>query len=306
MAFAPHPFTLRQLQYVVAVATTRSFRGAATLCHVSQPSLSSQIAQVESTLGAALFERDRRGVLLTPAGEDLVERARALLRDADDLVATSQRYADPLSGTLRVGVIPTISPYVLPDVAPVLRKSFPRLSLIYREDKTQTLVEKLEEGELDTALLALEANLGDLAHEIILDDPFVLAVARSHRFAERKKPVTMNDLEGENVLLLDDGHCLREQALSFCQRAKTEELEFRATSLGTLCQMVAGGAGVTLLPTLAVPIENRRGNFAVLPFSKPRPGRTLVLAYRQTSPSRETLGVIATTMRKTLQRTATA
>jgi LysR family transcriptional regulator, hydrogen peroxide-inducible genes activator len=305
MAFAPHPFTLRQLQYVVAVADTKSFRGAAAVCHVSQPSLSSQIAQVEGALGAALFERDRRGVLLTPAGEDLVERARNLLRDADDLVATSQRYADPLSGTLRFGVIPTISPYVLPDVAPVLRKTFPRLSLIYREDKTMTLVEKLEQGELDTALLALEANLGDLAHETIIDDPFMLAVARNHRFAERKKPVTMADLEGENVLLLDDGHCLREQALSFCQRAKAEELEFRATSLATLCQMVAGGAGVTLLPTLAIATENRRGNFSVIPFSKPKPGRTLVLAYRQANPARETLSAIAASMRRTLQKSAT-
>jgi LysR family transcriptional regulator, hydrogen peroxide-inducible genes activator len=302
MAFAPHPFTLRQLQYVVAVANTKSFRGAAAVCHVSQPSLSSQIAQVEGALGAALFERDRRGVLLTPAGEDLVERARNLLRDADDLVTTSQRYADPLSGTLRFGVIPTISPYVLPDVAPVLRKTFPRLSLIYREDKTTTLVEKLEQGELDTALLALEANLGDLAHETIIDDPFMLAVARNHRFADRKKPVTMADLEGENVLLLDDGHCLREQALSFCQRAKAEELEFRATSLATLCQMVAGGAGVTLLPTLAVATENRRGNFSVIPFSKPKPGRTLVLAYRQANPARETLSAIAASMRRTLQK----
>lgn len=301
MAFAPHPFTLRQLQYVVAVASTKSFRGAATLCHVSQPSLSSQIAQVESALGVALFERDRRGVLLTPAGVDLVERARTLLRDADDLVTTSQRYADPLAGTLRIGLIPTISPYLLPDAAPLLRKTFPRLSLVYREEKTPVLVDKLEQGELDAAVLALEANLGDLVTEPIAEDPFVLAFARTHRFADRKKPVAMADLEGENVLLLDDGHCLREQALVFCQRAKTEELEFRATSLATLCQMVAGGAGVTLLPTLALPIENRRGNFEVLPFSKPKPGRTIVLAYRSASPSKDTLNAIAASIRRTLK-----
>jgi LysR family transcriptional regulator, hydrogen peroxide-inducible genes activator len=300
MAFAPHPFTLRQLQYVVAVATTKSFRGAATLCHVSQPSLSSQVAQVESALGVPLFERDRRGVLLTPAGTELVERARTLLRDADDLVSTSQQFADPLSGTLRLGLIPTISPYVLADAAPLLRKTFPRLSLVYREEKTTVLVDKLEQGELDAAVLALEANLGDLVTETIAEDPFVLAVSRTHRFADRKKPVTMSDLEGENVLLLDDGHCLREQALVFCQRAKTEELEFRATSLATLCQMVAGGAGVTLLPTLAVAIENRRGNFAVLPFTKPKPGRTIVLAYRSASPAKETLNAIAASFRKTL------
>ena len=300
MAFAPHPFTLRQLQYVVAVANTKSFRGAATLCHVSQPSLSSQIAQVESAFGVALFERDRRGVLVTPAGEALVERARALLRDADDLVAASQHFADPLSGTLRVGLIPTISPYLLPDAAPALRKTFPRLSLVYREDKTTVLVDKLEQGELDAAVLALEANLGDLAYETIAEDPFVLAVARTHRLADRKKPIAMSDLEGENVLLLDDGHCLREQALVFCHRARTEELEFRATSLATLCQMVAGGAGVTLLPNLAVSTENRRGNFAVLPFAKPRPGRTIVLAYRQATPSKETLLGVASTIRRSL------
>ncbi len=304
MAFAPHPFTLRQLQYVVAVANTKSFRGAASLCHVSQPSLSSQIAQVESALGVTLFERDRRGVLLTRAGESLIERARELLRDSDDLVATSQRLADPLSGTLRLGLIPTISPYLLPDAAPVLRKTFPRLSLVYHEDKTTVLVDKIEQGELDAAVLALEANLGDLRHEEIASDPFVLAVARTHRFAERKKPVAMSDLEGENVLLLDDGHCLREQALSFCQRAKTEELEFRATSLATLCQMVAGGAGVTLLPTLAVPIENRRGNFVVLPFARPKPGRTIVVAYRSTSPSQEMLVTIAGAIRRSLQKSA--
>ena len=304
MAFAPHPFTLRQLQYVVAVASTKSFRGAATLCHVSQPSLSSQIAQVESALGVALFERDRRGVLLTPAGENLIERARALLRDADDMVSTSQTFADPLAGTLRIGVIPTVSPYLLPEVAPVLRKAFPRLSLVYYEEKTSVLVEKLEQGELDGAILALEANLGELTTEPLLDDPFMLAVARTHRFAERKKPVAMADLEGETVLLLDDGHCLREQALAFCQRAKTDELEFRATSLATLCQMVAGGAGVTLLPTLAVPTENRRGNLSVLPFAKPRPGRSLVLAYRSATPAKSTLSAIAASIRRTQQKHA--
>lgn len=304
MAYAPHPFTLRQLQYVVAVATTKSFRGAAALCHVSQPSLSSQIAQVEGALGVALFERDRRGVLLTPAGAALIDRAQLLLRAADDMVATSQQFADPLAGTLRLGFIPTISPYLLPEVAPVLRKSFPRLSLLYREEKTSVLVERLEEGELDGAVLALEANLGDLAHEPIAEDPFVLAVAQNHRFAERKKPVAMADLDGENVLLLDDGHCLREQALAICARAKTEELEFRATSLATLCQMVAGGAGVTLLPSLAVPTENRRGQFVTIPFTKPRPGRTIVLAYRGTSPSRETLASIAATLRKSFPKAA--
>lgn len=302
MAFAPHPFTLRQLQYLVAVADTKSFRGAAAACHVSQPSLSSQVAQVESILGVTLFERDRRGVLLTPAGSALIERARSLLREAEDLVTASLHFADPLAGTLRIGLIPTISPYLLPEIAPLLRKAFPRLSLVYVEDKTAVLVDKLEQGELDGAVLALEANLGELAHESIAYDPFVLAVARSHRFAERKKPVSLSDLEGENVLLLDDGHCLREQALSFCARAKAEELEFRATSLATLCQMVAGSAGVTLLPSLAVPIENRRGDLTVLSFTKPKPGRSIVLAFRATNPAKETLTAIAASIRRTFSK----
>lgn len=304
MSYAPHPFTLRQLQYVVAVADTKSFRGAAAACHVSQPSLSSQIAQVESALGVTLFERDRRGVLLTAAGSELVERARGVLRHADDLVTKSQQYVDPLSGTLRIGLIPTISPYILAEVAPLLRKAFPRLTLVYREDKTSVLVDQLEQGNLDAAVLALEANLGDLVHEPIVEDPFMLAVARTHRLADRKKPVSLSDLEGENVLLLDDGHCLREQALSFCQRAKAEELEFRATSLATLCQMVAGGAGVTLLPTLAVPIENRRGNVTVLPFSRPKPGRHIVLAFRPATPSKETLIAVASTIRRAFPKSA--
>jgi len=251
-----------------------------------------------------LFERDRRGVLLTAAGSELIERARAVLRHADDLVTKSQQFVDPLAGTLRVGLIPTISPYILAEVAPLLRKAFPRLTLVYREDKTSVLVDMLEQGGLDAAVLALEANLGDLVHEPIAEDPFMLAVARTHRLADRKKPVALSDLEGENVLLLDDGHCLREQALSFCQRAKAEELEFRATSLATLCQMVAGGAGVTLLPTLAVSIENRRGNFAVLPFSRPRPARHIVLAYRSATPSKETLVAVAATIRRTLSKAA--
>ena len=243
-------------------------------------------------------------MLLTVAGHELVERARGLLRDGDDPVATSQRFADPMAGTLRVGLIPTISPYILPVVAPLLRKAFPRLTMVYREDKTGVLVDLLEQGALDTAVLAMEANLGDLVHETIAEDPFVLAVSRTHRLAERKKPVAMSDLEGENVLLLDDGHCLREQALAFCARAKTEELEFRATSLATLCQMVAGGAGVTLLPTLALSIENRRGNFAVLQFARPKPARRIVLAYRAATPSKDTLLAVASTIRRTFAKSA--
>jgi LysR family hydrogen peroxide-inducible transcriptional activator len=284
MDFAPHPFTLRQLQYLVAVADTRSFRAAAERCHVAQPSLSAQIAQVESALGATLFERERRPLLVTPAGEALIARARVLLRQAGDLVGAARAFEDPLSGTLRLGLIPTISPYLLPEVAHALRRDLPRLELVFVEDKTAVLVRQLERGELDAALLALEADTADLETVSLARDPFVLAVPRDHRLAKRKQAVKSSELSGENVLLLDDGHCFREQALTYCEHAKVEELGFRATSLATLTQMVAGGLGVTLLPSLAVPIENRRGDLATLRLSSPEPARTLGLAYRPGSP----------------------
>jgi LysR family hydrogen peroxide-inducible transcriptional activator len=297
MDTTPHPFTLRQLQYVVAVAETRSFRAAAERCHVSQPSLSAQIAQVESALGCTLFERERRPVLVTPAGEALIARARGVLRQADDLVGAARAFEDPLAGTLRLGLIPTISPYLLPEVAHALRRDLPRLELVFVEDKTATLVQQLERGELDAALLALEADLDGLETLSLARDPFVLAVPREHRLAKRKQAVKSSELGGEHVLLLDDGHCFREQALTYCENAKVEELGFRATSLATLTQMVAGGLGVTLLPSLAVPIENRRGDLTILRLSSPEPARTLGIAYRAGSPLKERFSKVAEVIR---------
>jgi LysR family hydrogen peroxide-inducible transcriptional activator len=303
MESGPHPFTLRQLQYLVAVADTRSFRAAAELCRVAQPSLSTQIAQVEHALGVTLFERERRPVLVTPAGEALIARARTLLRGADDLLSAARAFEDPLAGTLRLGVIPTISPYLLPEVARALRRELPNLEFVFVEDKTSVLVSKLERGELDAALLALEADLGDLESTPIARDPFVLAVPRGHRLAKRKQAVKVNELAGESVLLLDDGHCFREQALSYCERAKIEELGFRATSLATLTQMVAGGRGVTLLPSLAVPIENRRGDLTILRLSSPEPARTLGLAYRSGSPLKTRFARVADVIGQAAQPT---
>lgn len=284
MKLGAHPFTLRQLQYAVAVAETLSFSRAAERCHVSQPSLSNQLAQLEAALGVRLFERDRRHVLATAAGEPMLERARAILREVDDLVDLAQRSADPLTGTIRLGVIPTLSPYLVSAVRPALRRAFPRLTLRWIEDKTDALVKRLAGGELDGALLALETQLGDLEHEVIGYDPFVLAAPAGHPLAASSRPATRRDLEGENVLLLDDGHCFRDQALAFCSAAGSEELEFRATSLPTLAQMVADGAGVTLLPQLAVAAEARRARLSVRPFADPAPGRTIALAWRRRSP----------------------
>lgn len=301
---APHPVTLRQLQYLVAVADLRSFRRAAEACHVSQPSLSAQVAEAERALGARVFERDRRGVLVTRAGEALLERARRVLVEADDLAEAARRHADPRAGTLRIGVLPTIGPYLLPAAVPALRAALPRLAVRWEEDRTAALVRRVEAGELEGALLAAEADLGGLEAVPVAEDPFLLAAPPEHPLARASAPARATELRGQEVLLLDDGHCLRAQALEVCAAARARELDFRATSLATLVQMVAGGAGVTLLPALAAPTEAARADLVLRPFAPPGPARTLVLAWRRRAaaeaPLREAAEVIARAAREVL------
>lgn len=292
-----HPFTLRQLQYLVAVADALSFRKAADQCHVSQPSLSMQIAQCENALGITVFERDRQHVLLTPTGRDVVERARNLLLEADDLAESVLRAGNPLEGRLRLGVIPTVSPYLLPILAPALKSQFRKLIITWSEDKTDALLKELQAGHLDALLLALEAPLGEVLHEVVGKDRFVLAAAPNHALMKTSGPVSRPELRGVDVLLLDEGHCFREQALAFCTSRKARELEFRATSLPTLVQMVASSTGVTLLPSLAVPTEARRSGLKTRPFADPAPGRTIVLAWRRRSPLTAALRQLAEVMR---------
>jgi LysR family hydrogen peroxide-inducible transcriptional activator len=287
---------------VVAVADTRSFRQAAALCAVSQPSLSAQVAQLERAVGVVVFERTKRRVLPTRAGEELLARARAVLREADDLTDATARLADPFAGTLRIGVIPTVSPYLLPEIAPVLRSRHTRLRILWTEDKTPALVARLHAGELDAALVALEAELGDVAHETIGRDPFVLAVPLGHPLGVRTGTASARDLAGSSVLLLDDGHCFRDQALAWCTRARAEELDYRATSLPTLTQMVADGAGVTLLPTLALATETRRAALRIRPFGAPVPGRTIALVWRRGTPVAPALRAVAATIRDVYTR----
>jgi LysR family transcriptional regulator, hydrogen peroxide-inducible genes activator len=293
------PFSLRQLQYAVAVADQLSFRRAAERCHVSQPALSAQLAQLESALGLRLFERDRRRVRPTGAGRVLVERARALLTEAGDLAAEARQAADPMAGTLRLGVIPTVSPYLLPSVAPALRREYPALTVAWVEEKTPVLVRRLQAGELDAALMALEADVGDLDHEVIARDPFVLATPAGHPLAREAGPASRREMRDAPVLLLDDGHCFREQALAFCAKARAREMEFRATSLTTLGQMVASGLGVTLLPRLAVPTEAGPGRgLEVRPFADPAPHRTIALLWRRRSPLAPALRRLAASLRR--------
>jgi LysR family hydrogen peroxide-inducible transcriptional activator len=293
-----HAFTLRQLQYAVAVAETRNFRRAAALCHVSQPSLSAQVAELEAALGIRFFERNRKQVLLTTAGRELVDRARRVLLETADLTDAAARFGDPLTGSLRFGIIPTISPYLLPEVVPILRRRFPRLSLQWVEERTATLVTMVQTGSLDAAVLAMEADLGDLEREVLGRDPFVLAAPRQHPLGRARGAVGLDELRGSTALLLDDGHCLRDQALAICSAAEAQELGFRATSLSTLAQMVAGGAGITLLPRLAVRAENRRAHLAVRRFVDPAPHRTLVLAWRRRSPLAAALAQVSATLRE--------
>jgi len=291
--FGTHPVTLRQLQYAVAVAEVKSFRRAADLCAVSQPSLSAQIGELEAALGVSLFERDRRRVLLTAAGAELVERARRTLLEIEGLREAAVRYLDPLAGTLRIGVIPTIGPYLLPALDPALRSEFRQLTLHWREDKTDSLVRQVGAGDLDAALVALESDLRDLEYAVVGRDHFVLAAAKGHDLGRAQRPVPLDTLRGGTVLLLEDGHCFRDQALDLCAAAGAEELGFRATSMGTLSQMVAAGTGITLLPRCAVEVENRAGLLAIREFSRPVPYRTVVLAWRRGSPVAGSLRAIA-------------
>jgi LysR family hydrogen peroxide-inducible transcriptional activator len=293
-----HRFTLRQLEYVVAVADALNFRKAAERCNVSQPSLSAQLAQLEEALGVRLFERDRRRVLVTPPGRELVERARQVLRQADDLETSARRASDPFAGTIRVGIIPTVSPYLLPRIAPRLRGEFPRLHVLWTEEKTGSIVRQLESGELDALLVAKEADLGAVETEALARDAFVIAAARRHPIVREKGPAEASELKGHEVLLLEDGHCFGDQALAVCSRVRANALEFRATSLPTLVQMIAGGEAVTLLPEIALGVEGH--GLKVRRFTDPVPHRTLVLAWRKGSPLRGALRRIATTIRSAM------
>jgi LysR family transcriptional regulator, hydrogen peroxide-inducible genes activator len=301
MTVSTHDLSPRQLQYVVAVAETLGFHKAAERCHVSQPTLSAQVKQLEDVLGVQLFERDRRRVLLTAAGAVVVAHARRVLLAIDDMIAAAKQLIEPCSGTFRIGVIPTIAPYLLPDVVPAVRARYPKLQLVFREEKTDAVVADLREGRLDAGLLALEAEIGEWASGRIADDPFVVALPEGHRLA-RKKRVAASDLDDENVLLLDEGHCFRAQALSICNRAGAKESELRATSLSTLAQMVSSGSGITLLPQIAVAVENRRGQLEVRPFTSPAPHRTIALIWRPHSPFAETFRDLAEVFRSALRR----
>ena len=292
-----HAYSARQLQYVLAVAELGGFRKAAEACGVSQPSLSAQVALVEAALGVQIFERSARGIRVSVAGAPIVDRIRQVLMAMQDLRATARQQSDPLRGTLRIGVIPTVCPYLLPEVAGEMHRQLPDLRPIWSEDKTQNLLRQVDEGALDAAVLAMDHRVEDLEHAPLGDDPFVLAGAPDHPLMSDSSPASPEVLDGATVLLLEDGHCFRDQALALCKHAGATEAGLRATGLATLVQMVGAGSGVTLLPAMAVPVENRRGQLAVRSFTAPTPTRSIVLAWRKRSALRRPLQAVAEVLR---------
>lgn len=290
--------SIRQLECLVAVAEHGSFRKAARSLEISQPALSAQVQAAERLLGVQVFERDRRAVLITPAGEEIVTRGREALEAVDAVADAARRRGEPLVGPLRLGVIPTIAPYWLPALLPSVRAKFPRLELSLREDQTHRLLAQLVSGQLDVALLALPVA-GDFTTAEIAHEGFVVAAPRGAAIMRKRGKLAAGDLDAEIVLLLEDGHCLRDQALEVCHRGgATEAMELRATSLPTLVQMVAGGLGVTLLPeAAAASLVQARGPIEVASFAEPVPGRTIGLAWRTSSARLREFRQLAETMR---------
>lgn len=276
--------TLRQLRFLVAVVDLRHFGRAAERCRVTQSTLSAGLKDLENVLRASLVERTKRKVLPTPLGEAVAERARALLAGAEAIVETACSAGAPLSGPFRLGAIPTIGPFVLPKILRGLRQAYPELKLFIREDQTRSLLERLRRGELEAALIALPYDVSDFEIMDLGADPFWLVAPRNHPLIQaRSKTVSAEDVPVGDLLLLEDGHCLREHALSACHLSRADRGEkFQATSLHTLVEMVANGLGVTFLPEIALSAGLVKGlEVALKPLTKDSPPRRIGLVWRK-------------------------
>lgn len=275
---------LRDLKYIVAVADSQHFGRAAEICHITQPTLSAQIKKLEEFLGVAIFERSHKGVLLTPVGAQIVSKARIILKEVESLRDLAHSSGDPHSGSVKLGIIPTLAPYLLPLIVPALRKHFPKLSLLLYEKQTQTLLEQVKEGQLDGVILALPVDDEGLTTQMLFHEKFFVALPSKHHL-QNKTQISVKDIEEEPLLLLEEGHCLRQQALEVCHRNPLKQkTNFSATSLETLRQMVAAEAGITLLPELATRVKfpNDEG-IAIRHFPSPEPTREIALLWRNTS-----------------------
>jgi LysR family hydrogen peroxide-inducible transcriptional activator len=277
--------TFQQLRYLVAIADAGTFGAAADEEFVTQPAISAQIKELERKLGVTLFERSSRGVFMTMQGSEVVERARVILRDMKDLVGSTHYEGDHLRGRIGLGVIPTLAPYVLPNVVRFIMSTHPKAELHIHELQTVHLLDSLRRGVIDLGLLALPVGSDEFTTESIGLDSFVLAMSESHPLAKEKSPVKLDVLRDERVILLEEGHCLRDQATQVCRLVFSEPSEVQATSMATLAQMVAAGLGVTLLPECAVKIEAAPGRGIVTrKFVGVPPNRTVGLVWRKSSP----------------------
>ena len=286
--------SIKQLQYLTALAQTEHFSKAAQSCNVTQSTLSAGIKELETVFGITLAERTKRSVIITPIGREMAQRAAKLIRDAQDMMALSAASDGPLTGRLQLGVIPTIAPYLLPAILPLLRSQYPRLDLVLHETQTAVLVDEVLGGRLDVALLALPASDNKLVEQPLFDDPFVLITPANHQLAVTKE-VDAKNLSTENLLLLEEGHCFRDQAIEFCTKSDVAGKlaqsntpgtnALGATSLATIAQMVSAGFGLTLLPHMAIEQETAHNKkLAVRPFKSPQPSRTIGLIWRKSSP----------------------
>ena len=291
--------TLRQLRFLVAVADRRHFSRAADSCFVSQSTLSAAIQELEDALGVTLFERTRRSVAPTAIGLEIAGRARTILKNAEDLVDVALSSQDPLSGPLRLGAIPTVGPYLLPRVLARLREAAPRLKIYLREEQTTSLLGRLEEGQIDAAILGLPVPLANIETEDLALDRFFVVCSRPHRLARLPK-IRPVDIANEDLLLLEDGHCLREHALAACAlKGAMPNVAFQGTSLHTLVMMAANGLGVTLVPEIAVAAGVLGGlDLHAAPLDGDAPHRRIALAWRRTTGRAETFRRLAALLRE--------
>lgn len=274
--------TLRQLRYLGALAEHRHFGRAAEACAITQPAMSMQIRDLEAELGVNLVERRQGDVALTDIGAEVARRAEHVLASTRDLADFARHRGRVLSGRLQLGVIPSLAPYVLPKILPALQRRYPDLRVELRETQTKVLIEELERGALDVVMLALPAEDHEIETIRLFDDAFVLAVPANDERPENTR-VSAQDIDQQRLILLEEGHCLRDQALAYCSNTR-RDVSLGATSLATVMQMVANGYGITLLPRVAVDVEVRDERVKLLRFADPAPGRTIGLAWRRTSP----------------------
>ena len=293
---------LKDLKYLVALADTGHFGKAAERTFVSQPTLSAQLKKLEEYLGVKLVERQPKNVQLTDIGKQVVIRARRMLEQGEEIIALGRTNADPLSGRIKVALIPTVGPYLLPRVTQKIRKALPNLGLMLYEYQTEPLLKRLRDGEFDLGIIALPSDADGLESRVLYEEAFMLAVPQQHALSE-KSVVRIQDLKGQALLLLEDGHCLRDQALEVCSRVDVHEVEdFRATSLETLRQMVVAGLGITLLPELAVESPFGQRGLTTRPFAKPAPSRTVGAVWRKSSTRTAAIGEICRTIDQVMAR----